>query len=234
MDSTPQQDRHASDPTRNRILEAAGKVFADRGFEHATVREIVDLAGTNIASVNYHFGGKKELYSEVLKKLMAERQQAHPIDAGLTSRPTPKEKLSAFVRGYIGRMLLHETDSVLSRLMSREMIQPTHVLDELVRDVMTPNKRYLASLVEEVVGRKLGDEEQFFAISSVISQIMFHKHCRPVIERIFPGQGSSAEQIERLAEHITDFAYAGLQQMAGPKKRPRHRPLPYPQRGGRP
>ncbi len=54
--------------TRSRLLEAAGLVFSDKGFEHATAREICDLARVNSAAVNYYFGGKRPLYVEVLRE----------------------------------------------------------------------------------------------------------------------------------------------------------------------
>ena len=52
--------------TRAVVLDAAGKVFAERGFGEATSKEICERAGTNNAAVNYYFGGKEGLYEEVL------------------------------------------------------------------------------------------------------------------------------------------------------------------------
>ena len=48
----------ASDPTREKLLDVAGRIFADRGYRAATIREICLAAGANVAAVNYHFGDK--------------------------------------------------------------------------------------------------------------------------------------------------------------------------------
>ena len=53
----------ARDTTKAKLLEAAGEEFADKGFEKATIRGICELAGANIAAVNYHFGDKEQLYA---------------------------------------------------------------------------------------------------------------------------------------------------------------------------
>ncbi len=67
--------------TREKLVEAAAQVFAEVGFEAATVREICSRAGTNGAAVNYHFGDKLGLYTEVLKRPPSRRSgQPSSID----------------------------------------------------------------------------------------------------------------------------------------------------------
>src|ERR1700736_611736 len=65
------------DPTREKLLEVAEHVFADRGYQAATIREICVRAGANVAAVNYHFGDKLGLYTEVLQQSI----RAAQIDA---------------------------------------------------------------------------------------------------------------------------------------------------------
>src|SRR5450631_681854 len=55
-----------SDPTRDKLLDVAGRIFADRGYRSATIREISVAAGANVAAVNYHFGDKLALYTEAV------------------------------------------------------------------------------------------------------------------------------------------------------------------------
>src|SRR4030095_12192205 len=68
--------------TRQRLLEAAGEVFAARGFRAATVREICQRAQANLAAVNYHFGDKERLYAAVLQYTF-HCAEPFPLDLGL-------------------------------------------------------------------------------------------------------------------------------------------------------
>jgi AcrR family transcriptional regulator len=59
-----------SEPTRDKLLDVAGRIFADRGYRAATIREICIAARANVAAVNYHFGDKLGLYTMVVQQSM--------------------------------------------------------------------------------------------------------------------------------------------------------------------
>src|SRR3954469_17924131 len=90
--------------TRQSLLEAAGEVFAEVGFRAATVREICQRAGANIAAVNYHFGDKEKLYLEVLRHAQRYAAEKYPTNMGVTAAATPEEKLQAFIRSFLLRI----------------------------------------------------------------------------------------------------------------------------------
>ena len=61
--------------TRTRILAAALEVFASRGFEAASLREITDKAGVNVAAIHYHFGSREELIQSLMQSVSAPLNQ---------------------------------------------------------------------------------------------------------------------------------------------------------------
>src|SRR3954463_7032850 len=91
--------------TRARLLNAAARLFADRGFAKVTVRDICRKARANVAAVNYHFGGKVGLYHEVLQSAVRTMQgtteAARDAGAGLP----PEQQLRAYVEVFLQRVV---------------------------------------------------------------------------------------------------------------------------------
>src|SRR5687767_2010876 len=90
--------------TRQRLLEAAGQTFADKGFRGATVRHICKRAGANVAAVKYHFGDKEKLYSAAVR--YAHKCSVGTIDdTTIPADATPHDRLKAFARIMLGGLL---------------------------------------------------------------------------------------------------------------------------------
>src|SRR5579872_740133 len=90
------KEAKVSDRTREKLIEAAGRVFAEKGYQGATVREICRQAGANVASVNYTFGDKLGLYTEVLRQSVRAAQGA-ALSAALTSDMRPEQVIRSVI-----------------------------------------------------------------------------------------------------------------------------------------
>ncbi len=196
--------------TRQRLLEAAGEVFADVGFRAATVREICARAGANVAAVNYHFGDKEALYLEVLAHAHQAALERYPPDFGLRAGANAEEKLAAFVRAFLLRLLDDGVPAWLGKLMAREMIEPTAALDRIVEHTARPLFERLTAIVRELAGRELPADVLTRCAQSVVGQCLFYRHCREMIRRGWPEADPTPERIDELAQHITRFSIAGI------------------------
>src|SRR5205085_319722 len=87
---------HESDTTRERILDAAGEIFAERGFDAATIREICKRADANIAAVNYYYRDKECLYLEAVVRAHQWRTKQFPLPTWDAAMP-PEMKLADFI-----------------------------------------------------------------------------------------------------------------------------------------
>ncbi len=210
--SIPGEESHLA--TRQQLLDAAGEVFARAGFKAATVREICERAGANIAAVNYHFGDKEKLYRAVLKETYRTAVAKYPADFGLHENATPEERLRAFVHSLLLRIFSDGPSAQHGKLMAREMMEPTGALDAVVKEDIRPLSEVLQSIVGDLLGPGATAETRRFCANSVVSQAVFYHHCRPVVSRIFPKLKFDAAGIECLTSHITDFSLAAIKSLA--------------------
>ncbi len=206
--------------TRQHLLAAAGEVFADLGYRTATVREICERAGANIAAVNYHFGDKEQLYRAVLQETYQTAIKKYPADYGLQPNATAEERLRAFVRSLLLRIFSDGPSARHGKLMAREMVDPTGALDAIVREDIRPMSAQLMAMVGELLGPGADEETKRLCANSVVSQAVFYQHCRPVVVRISPDLKFDHAGIERLTEHITRFSLAAIKSLA---RKPRRR-----------
>jgi AcrR family transcriptional regulator len=95
-----------SDRTRASILEAAERLYADRGFSDVTLRDIVAAAGVNLAAVNYHFGSKDELIAElfVSRSIATNRERLNELKAA-EAAGGGRADIDAILRALVGPTL---------------------------------------------------------------------------------------------------------------------------------
>lgn len=195
------------DATKRRLIEEAGKVFAEKGFEAATVREICSSAGANLAAINYHFGDKEQLYLEAV-------QEAHCTGAeDLPQLPPgmpPDEKLRFFIRNLLERMIDPNRPAWHSQLMLREMAQPTKACEALVEGYIRPMANVLLSILDEIVPQTTANEDRFLIGFSIVGQCLFHKVHKPVAKLLVGEPTYEAYTVERLADHIARYSLAAL------------------------
>jgi AcrR family transcriptional regulator len=195
--------------TEQRLLEAAGEIFAEYGYRAATIRQICEKAGANIAAVNYHFGDKEGLYMAVLRSVPNARAERHPTDE-LPDGAAAEDKLRAYVRLLLDRVFDEGRPGWHTKIMWREMIEPTRALDKLVEEVARPVHQELASIVSEFLPPDATDEAVRLCTMSVLSQCVYYHHARSVIGRLYSEQRYAPEDVARLADHITRFSLGAL------------------------
>ena len=207
-----------SDTTEQRLLEAAGEIFAEHGYRAATVRQICEKAGANVAAVNYHFGDKEGLYMAVLRSVPDAQAQKYPANAQSNTDATAAEKLRAYIQSLLGRVFDEGRPGWHTKIIARELSEPTRSLDTLLEEVARPLHQELASIIRELLDSEVGNEVVRLCTLSVMSQCVYYQHSRSVIRRLYPEQRYGAEDIARLADHITKFSLDALKGFAQPKQ----------------
>lgn len=200
----------AVDNTRTRLLKAAADVFAEYGYENSTIRQICARAGANVALVNYHFGDKLELYTEVL------RFSLRPDTAGsrFTLPPAgtePSTALRQIVSGMVERAFeAGDQANLRFRLMLNEFVRPSGATARVVDVVLRPVYDRLREIAGAILELPADHEKTRLCVHSILGQVAHFAHSRQVLALLWPEMRMTPAQRELVAEHIAEFSLAYL------------------------
>ena len=203
--------------TRQRILTAAERLFALRGFHATSLRAITQEAGANLAAVNYHFGCKEALLDEVLARRLGPLNQirTHRLDlvekeAAAANRPPG---LQALWRAFVEPTLsLRRTDSGSEHflaLVGQALAQPRGEVMEVFMRQMAP----MFLRLFELTCRALPDMPRqllFWRVHFAIGSLSHLMRCNDQSPVMPPGVSSTVE-VDALTDMLIDYTLAGLE-----------------------
>jgi TetR/AcrR family transcriptional regulator, regulator of cefoperazone and chloramphenicol sensitivity len=206
----------AARATKDRLLRAAGALFAERGFHGTTIRDIALRGGVNVAAGNYHFGSKKALYLAVLRteflnvRALFSRRGASrtPAELARLSRRRLEDLLRARVRAMLD-LLLGPPPGLHGTLMQREMCDPSEALPVIVEEFVRPMTEETAALVarlEPTLDRAAVDR----CVWSIIGQVLFYRTAMPALLRMLDADAYPRGFTADVAAHIVDFSLGGM------------------------
>jgi len=199
------------DNTKERSADAAGEIFAERGFDGTTVRDICQRADANIAAVNYYFGDKQRLYIEAVVRAHQWRME----QARLPEWPagtSAEKKLADFIKTFIRRVRIGPEITWHTRLMMREMAHPSAACAELVQSSIRPQFEILLQILRELLPAEASDENLRLTAFSIVGQCLFYHFADPVIRNLLTGEEYSALDNDKLAKHIANFSLCSIKQ----------------------
>ena len=199
--------------TRQRLLDAGLRLFADKGFGGVTVRDLCRAADANVASVNYHFGDKLGLYREVMERALEGARQDVTISA--PEGAGPEERLRHYVHTLMPRLASPSEDALsVQKLMRHEMNDPTPLAQWIADEVIMPRIRFLNEAVAELLDTDMDDPRVRRCVVSVQAQCLFYQpnNFRKVA---MPGwREMTAAEVAAAADHIVAFTLAGIERIA--------------------
>lgn len=201
----PQKD------AKERLLDAAIKIFAIHGFEGASTRMLVKEAGVNISAIPYYFGGKEGLYEAVIEHIMSialekrgekAAQIRAALDDGQLTREKGTELLHEFIRGFAAFLLSAQASPYIGQIIIREQMLPTPVFDLLYDGMMNPMHKTVTRLVAYLAGMDEDSEQAVLCAHAIFGQLAFFKTHREMALRRLQSKTYSAAQIEAITTTI--------------------------------
>ena len=197
------------DNTRERLLEAAGEIFAAKGFHAATIREICAGADTNHASVSYYFGGKVQLYAAALTCALSDMPEA------ITDAPTPVLPPEQELYDALHEIIIGSADlprpAWHRHLLLRELSAPTSACQPLLADYLRPRYERLHHIVERLVHDDMSPQERRLLALLLLTQATSGALLDRLASLLWPEQPDRALTDARpLAAILSRFSLAAL------------------------
>jgi len=206
------QDLQAAD-TRQRLLEAACDVFASKSYRDATIAEICEKAGANIAAVNYYFRDKASLYVEAWRLAFDRSQATHPADGGVPPDAPPEDRLRGHIRAIMQRIA--DPRSLEFDIVHQDMMNPTGLLQDAHRQSIEPIQKEMAALVAELLGPRAEEQHVRLCKLSIMGQCFHamrerHRRRREQAGQKPPFGPAEPLDLEAYKEHVVRFSLAGI------------------------
>ncbi len=195
--------------TKDRILGAAEVLFAQRGFDGASLRQLTTAAGVNLAAVNYHFGSKDKLVEQVFRRrldaLNASRLSALGKIEGRADT-TLEDVLNAYIRPALD-LSRDDSGALFMRVLARAFAEH----DDRLRQFLSENYGHVMRQFTAEFARllpQLGKPELYWRIDLVTGALTHAMSGFGMIQR--PKDVSEQAHREQTAQHLIRFAAAGL------------------------
>jgi AcrR family transcriptional regulator len=198
--------------TRLRLVEAAGEVFAQKGFWSATHEEICSKANANTAAINYHFGSKENLYIEAWEYAFEKSLEKYPPEKGVLPNDPPEKRLRAMVLSILERIADLETHEI--DIMLKEMANPTGLLYEVIAEKIGPFERDFACIIKELIGEEAREEQIgicYMGLNSMCFGPMLHLRSTNIDDQVPRPEFFPLDLgVEKLTDYIVRFCLAGI------------------------
>jgi TetR/AcrR family transcriptional regulator, regulator of cefoperazone and chloramphenicol sensitivity len=221
---TPEQ----SDQTRRKLIEAAGRLFADRGFAGVGVRSIVAAAGVHLSAVNYQFRDKAGLYRACVAEAVA-MPRFDAIDDAALVRAEPRDMLVKLVSLLMIDMRESGAEAWRSRLALRAIMDDDAETLDLIEELAAPKFRQLRAVLAAAGASDAGGEPDAvrveLALFSLVGSLEYVCDAPQIIDRLAPSIAKLRRHPARLAETLVDQAIAALRAPVTPStpQEPRRR-----------
>lgn len=198
---------------RDRLLDEAEALFAEKGYTAVSVREIIAAADCNVASIHYYFGNKQNLYLEVFRERWIPRaQRVHEHFRELMGGQDPSsltEVVKSLALAFLEGPLSDEERRRHHQLMAREMARPTEAFSLVAEEVTRPFFTRLAEIMRPFMPAELTQEQVMLNILCIFSMVLYFNFARVAVSRLTGREYDEAFKAH-LVEHLIGFSLAGL------------------------
>jgi AcrR family transcriptional regulator len=194
---------------RSRLVTSALRLFAEKGFEAATTREICEAAGANISAIRYYFGDKAGLYRAAFTEPLGDAP-CHSNLQAYAGLPLP-EALGRLFREFLEPLKKGEEFQLVMKLHFREMIEPTGAWQQEIDAEIKPQHEALVALLKAHLRLRNVDVDVHRLAFAIIGMAVHFYVGQDVVSAISPPVLAGPAAIDVLADRLAGYAVSMIE-----------------------
>lgn len=195
--------------TRETLLQVALRHFSEKGYRATRTQEICREAGANMASVNYHFGGKEGLYRAVWDRALEIAIRSEDSGQKL-SVDADREWLYRYVHACVTTVFNTGRGGTLRKLMAAEIADPSPVSEEVLASHVVPRHAELTERLRRMLGPDVTDDQIGCCVFAINAQFSALAVNRAVRRSLFRGDAPTPDEAEQIARELCAFVIGGI------------------------
>ena len=200
--------------TRETLLRVALRHFSEKGYRATRTQEICRESGANMASVNYHFGGKEGLYKAVWDRALEVAIHDESSSPRLSS-DDDREWLYRYVHACVTTVFNTGRSGTLRKLMAAEIADPSPVSEEVLASHVVPRHAELTERLRRMLGPDVTDDQIGCCVFAINAQFSALAVNRAVRRSLFRGDAPTPEEAEQIARELCAFVMGGIRSIRG-------------------
>ncbi|MDD5010619.1 MAG: TetR/AcrR family transcriptional regulator [Phycisphaerae bacterium] len=209
-----------NDDVRQRLLDAGEELFSEYGFDGTSTRQLTQKAKCNLASVNYYFGGKYELYLEVIRRRLTylrdwRVERISKVIADRGEKLQLEELVRAFAESFVEPLMQDSGGRKFKKMIRWEMLNPKFPMQDFVDIMIKPVMQLMIPAMKKLCP-DLPEDKTVLCIVSVASQLLHLVQMEEVFAEVKDG-GFMPFNIQQRIDHIVEFSSAAIKGMSGKK-----------------
>ncbi|MDD3150297.1 MAG: TetR/AcrR family transcriptional regulator [Candidatus Gastranaerophilales bacterium] len=197
--------------SREKILEAACQLFAEKGYKKTTIRDICKAADTYQISINYYFGSKENLFKEVLSTTYSMTEES--ILAQKIKDFNPEEQLRKIVKTRLNTIFRNDKSKWFFEILCNEDPFTDETYDDIFKNTLEKHMEFVKGIFRKLLGENSNEFKESYCMFVLMSQIITLAKHKKAKDYFFGETAPAKVEIDVFAEQITKFLLAGVEQM---------------------
>ena len=204
---------------KNKIIEAASELFATKGYQHTTIRDICQKAGVYQLSINYHFGSKENLFKEVLLKTYEDTEESILMEK-IKDLP-PEKQLEEIIRTRLKSIFNKDKRGRIYKIVAKELSNNYEFMVEIMSTTLLEYLSFIKNIFVKLSENKLNDFELNYCVYLLMSHISALSIHEKAVLALFKTKNPDNEQLEQFIQHVKKFILAGVEKLKETKEEAR-------------